>query len=406
MSGTTVSPVPTVRGAHGRGFWLIAYAFAVMMAFSAAPTPLYVLYQQRDGFGPFMVTAVFAVYAAGVVLSVFGGGHVSDWLGRRRVLVWALVISMTSGVLFFLPGLPALLAGRFLSGVGVGLLTATATAYLMELHLAHRPGANRRRADLVATAANIGGIGLGPLLAGLLAEFVPYPLIVPFVVFEILLGIALLGVLAAPETVSRRDVPWRPQRVSVPAGDRGRYVAACLTAFASFAIFGLFTSLAPGFLAGVLGERSHAIAGLVTFSVFAAGVAGQLAMLRLSLRAALSTGFATLAAGLCMLIAGIWLPAFALFIAGGLLTGVGAGAAFKGAVATTLTLAEPHARGEALAGLFLVGYLGLALPVLGLGLAAQRLDSRAAVLCFAAGLMVLLVAAARPLFRVSRPRRG
>ncbi|GAB7037150.1 MULTISPECIES: MFS transporter [Catenuloplanes] len=404
MSGTTLVTTPAVRVSPGGGFWLTAYAFAIMMAFSAAPTPLYVIYQQRDGFGPFMVTAIFAVYAVGVVLSVFGGGHVSDWLGRRRVLIWALSISIASGLLFFLPGLAALLAGRFLSGIGVGLLTSTATAFLMELHLADRPAADRRRADLVATAANIGGIGLGPLLAGLLAEFVPYPLVVPFVVFEILLVIALLGVLAAPETVTRRHLPWRPQRVSVPAGDRGRYVAACLTAFASFAIFGLFTSLAPGFLVGVLGERSHAVAGLVTFSVFAAGVAGQLAMLRLSLQGALSAGFAALAVGLSALIAGIWLPAFAAFLAGGLLTGVGAGAAFKGAVATTLTLAEPHARGEALAGLFLIGYLGLALPVLGLGLAAQRWDPRAAVLLFAAGLTLLLVAAVRPLFRTSGAR--
>ena len=74
--------------------------------------------------------------------------------------------------------LPSLLTARFLSGLSVGLLTATATAYLMELHLAGRPAAGRRRADLVATAANIGGIGLGPLIAGLLAEYAPRPLTV------------------------------------------------------------------------------------------------------------------------------------------------------------------------------------------------------------------------------------
>jgi MFS family permease len=383
----------------GGGFWPIAYAFAVMMAFSAAPTPLYVLYQQRDGFGPFTVTIVFASYAVGVALSVYAAGHVSDWLGRRRLIRWALLVALASGVLFLLPGLAALLAGRFLSGVGVGLLTATATAYLMELHLAQRPGASRRRADLVATAANIGGIGLGPLVAGLLAEYAPRPLAVPYLVFEVLLAVAFAGTFAARETVERRAVRWRPQRVSVPAGDRGRYAAACLTAFASFAIFGLFTSLAPGLLRGVLGQDSHAVAGLVAFSVFAAGVAGNLALARCALGVQLRVAVSVLILGLALLIAGVWAPSFAVFLAGGLLTGAGAGAAFKGSVTTAATLATPEARGEALAGLFLVGYLGLAVPVLGLGFAAQHLQPRVSVLIFATILVALLSGAARRLFR-------
>ncbi|MEU4690454.1 MFS transporter [Actinoplanes sp. NPDC023714] len=405
MSGTTtVRTASPVRTSHGGGFWPIAYAFAVMMAFSAAPTPLYVLYQQRDGFGPFTVTVVFAAYAVGVALSVLTAGHVSDWLGRRRVIRWALLVAMASGLLFLLPGLAALLAGRFLSGVGVGLLTATATAYLMELHLAQRPGANRRRADLVATAANIGGIGLGPLIAGLLAEYAPRPLTVPYLVFEGLLAIAVAGTFTARETVARRSVRWRPQRVSVPAADRGRYAAACLTAFASFAIFGLFTSLAPGFLKGILDQDSHAVAGLVAFSVFAAGVAGNLALARHPLGVQLRVAVLVLILGLAILIAGVWAPDFAVFLAGGLLTGAGAGAAFKASVTTAATLAAPEARGEALAGLFLIGYLGLAVPVLGLGLAAQHLETRVSVLLFATTLAVLLAGAARPLFRPARTR--
>ncbi|MBB2940574.1 hypothetical protein FB565_000278 [Actinoplanes lutulentus] len=404
MSATTsVLAASPVKTAH-RGFWPIAFAFAVMMAFSAAPTPLYVLYQQRDGFGAFTVTIIFAAYAVGVALSVYAAGHVSDWLGRRRVIRWALISAMISGLLFLLPGLAALLAARFVSGVGVGLLTATATAYLMELHLAQRPDAGRRRADLVATAANVGGIGLGPLLAGLLAEYAPRPLTVPYLVFEALLALAFAGTFAARETVTRRDVRWRPQRVSVPASDRGKYAAACLTAFASFSIFGLFTSLAPGFLHGVLDQQSHAVAGLVAFSVFAAGVVSTIALARFPLAVQLRAAVAVLVAGLALLIAGIWMASFAFFLIGGLLTGAGAGAAFKGSVTTAASLAAPQARGEALAGLFLIGYLGLAVPVLGLGLAAQHLDTRTSVLIFATSLLLLLSAAARPLLRTPANR--
>jgi len=394
---TTTDSEPTNTGV--RGFWRIAFAFAAVMAFSAAPTPLYVLYAQRDRLSSFTITVVFATYAIGVVLSVFTAGHISDWVGRRRMVAWALAADLVAGLVFLLPGLASLIAARFISGVSVGMLTATATAYLMELHLKDRPGAGRRRADLVATSANLGGIGFGPLLAGVLAEYAPHPLIVPYLVFEGLLAIGLVVTLTSHETVTRRNVPWRPQRVSVPKAAIGRYAAAASTAFSSFAVFGLFTSLTPGFLVGVLGQRSHAVAGLVAFGVFAAAVVAQFLLARLSLPALLRTGLITLAAGLAILITGVWQTSFALFLVGGLLTGGGAGAAFKGALTTTITVAEPEARGEALAGLFLAGYLGLAVPVLGLGFAAQHISTRNAVLYFAVLLVALIVASARPLFK-------
>src|SRR4051794_30765170 len=94
--GMTVTASPrtpaTRQGSahHGTGFWLIAAVFAISMAFSTVPTPLYPIYQQQDGFTPFTVTVVFAVYAVGVVTSLLLAGHVSDWIGRKRVLLPAL----------------------------------------------------------------------------------------------------------------------------------------------------------------------------------------------------------------------------------------------------------------------------------------------------------------------------
>src|SRR6201992_153983 len=166
------------RGArHQMGFWLGAYAFAVTMAFSAVPTPLYVLYQARDGFGSITLTLIFAMYAGGVVLSLLLAGHLSDWAGRRRMLAVAITVNLISGVIFLTwTSVPGLLVARFVSGVSIGLLTATATAHLTELHgVARRAGTggSAGRASVVSTAANLGGIGLGPLLAGLLAQYAP-----------------------------------------------------------------------------------------------------------------------------------------------------------------------------------------------------------------------------------------
>jgi len=125
------SPAGLSRRRHAMGFWLAGYVFAITIAFSAVPAPLYVLYQARDHFGPPLVTIIFSVYALGVAASLFGVGHVSDWLGRRRILLLAVVINMASGLLFLLwPTVPGLIIGRIVSGVSIGMLTATATAYL------------------------------------------------------------------------------------------------------------------------------------------------------------------------------------------------------------------------------------------------------------------------------------
>src|ERR1700761_5844866 len=127
---------------HQAGFWLVAYAFTVTMAFSAVPTPLYVLYQARDGFGSFMLTLIFAMYAVGVALSLLLAGHLSDWAGRRRMLAVGIPVTLISGVIFLTwTSVPGLLVARFVSGVSIGLLTATATAHLTELHgVARRAG--------------------------------------------------------------------------------------------------------------------------------------------------------------------------------------------------------------------------------------------------------------------------
>jgi MFS family permease len=396
-----VGPVRSGRIAHGGGFWLVTYAFAVTMAFSSAPAPLYVLYQQRDGFGPFTVTLVFAAYAIGVVASLFLAGHISDWVGRRRILLPAILINMLAGAIFLIPGVPALLVARFISGISIGMLTATATAHLTELHLTARPGESRVRADLVATAANLGGIGMGPLFAGILAEYAPRPLSLPYLVFEALLLLGVVAVALVPETVERRTTrpSYRPQRVTVPTEARPRYFSAAAIGLTAFAVFGLFTSLAPGFLAGTLHQRSHALAGLVAFLVFASGAVAQILIVRIPLARQLLLGMGTLAVGLALLTLGVWTASMALFLVGGMLCGAGAGAAFKGTITTVLGLAPPEARGEALAGLFLAAYIGLAVPVLGLGLATQFLSTRIALLGFAAVLLAMLIVGSRQLLR-------
>src|SRR5579875_883303 len=309
VKGLPPAGPPRSRRHHSIGFWIAAAAFLLNMGFSAVPTPLYVLYQQRDGISNFMVTIVYAVYAVGVIASLFLGGHLSDWIGRRRVFVPALLVNALSAIVFVVdPSLAGLILARIVSGVSVGLTTATATSYLAELHASARPTASRRRSEVVATAANLGGIGFGPLAAGLLAQFAAAPLRLPYVAFGIALIVLAAGVAVSPETASRVEPRprYRPQRIAVPDGARSIFYAATLAGMAAFAVFGVFNSLVPSFLAGTLHEQSHAIAGAVPFAAFAGGAVAQIISARTPTVTLLRRSVPIIALGMALTAGAMW----------------------------------------------------------------------------------------------------
>jgi predicted MFS family arabinose efflux permease len=338
---------------------------------------------------------VFAVYAVGVVISLLLAGHISDWVGRKKVLVPGIALELAAAIAFLSStSLPVLLTARLVSGLGVGLVTATATAYLHDLHVAHRPGASGQRFELVSTAANIGGLGVGPLVSGILAQWVAAPLRTPYLVFAVLLAVAAAAVALTPETV-RPPQPrpaYRPQRISLNQGTG--YLAAVTGAFASFAVFGLFTSVAAGFVAGTLHHPSRALAGLIVFVVFGAAAAAQSLTAGMSNAARRWAGLLAQAAGIVVLVTGMRSASLALFLAGGIVAGIGAGVLFKAAVGSVVAEAAPARRGQALAGLFLIAYLGLTVPVVAVGVATLSFTTVAVMTWFAAALLVLLAGVA------------
>ncbi|MFI6680672.1 MFS transporter [Kribbella sp. NPDC050470] len=382
-----------VRFAHGPGFWVIAAAFLTVMAFSTVPTPLYAIYQQRDGFPTYVITVIFASYAVGVMASLYLAGHVSDWLGRRRVALLAVLAQALSALVFLVwQDVPGLLLARFICGVGVGVLTATATAHLSELRQIARPEEDPSRSALISSMVNLGGLAFGPLVGGLLATYMSAPLERPYEVFLVLLVLSAIGIALVPETVERLEErpAYRPQRVALPSAAKPLFFATAIGAFAAFAIFGLFTSLAPTFLAGTLHHTSRLLAGVVTFVVFLAGAVSQVVFVRMSRRNQLRLGLVFMSLGLAGVAVGGLVPSLWLFTLGGVVSGAGAGVVFRGAVATAASLADPSSRGEVLAALFLIAYAGLAVPVLGIGAGIAFLPAQVALLLFSAVILILV----------------
>ncbi len=397
--GPPVAPAHTRPTAPRRvAFWLLAAVLTITMLGTTLPTPLYVIYQGQWHFSAVVVTVTFAVYAAAVLATLLLAGRSSDQAGRKPVLAVALACSAVSTVVFILaPDVGALFAGRILSGLSAGLMTGTATAALTELV----PARASRRASLTATAANMGGLGLGPLIAGLFAQYAPRPTVLVFEVYLAILAGAGLCLLLVPETVSPRRRPaLRFAGLGIPERGRSEFIAAGTAAFAAFALLGLFSALAPTFLSGVLHEASHAVQGGVVFLLLAAGTLTQLVLARFSSRPVMMAGLGLFLAALALIAAALSQASMTLFLAGTITGGIAVGAIFLGSLATANRLAPPGQRGQVISTYFVLCYCGLIIPVIGVGVASEFIGDFGAVLA----LSILL--AALCLFSFARIRNA
>jgi hypothetical protein len=228
---------------------------------------------------------------------------------------------------------------------------------------------------------------------------VTHPLTVPYLVLLVALLFGAIGVALSPET---REGPrprprYRPQRVSVPADERSRFFAATLSAFMAFATLGLFTGLAATFLNFTLHRPSHALAGAVLFAIYAAAVAAQIVTVTWPITREFEAGMAAMVVGLGLAVLAVWLspPSLALFIAGGALIGAGGGTIFRGAVGTVMSIAPPDRIAESLAGMFVATFVGLSLPVVGVGITLSRgVSPKDTILAFAIAVTAGIAASA------------
>ena len=367
--------------------WLVAYAFLVVMLGTTLPTPLYPIYQRQFGFSQLTITIIFAVYGGVVIAGLLLLGRLSDIIGRRWMLLPGIALSAASAMVFITDaGLPTMLAGRVLSGFSAAIFTGTATAAMVDL-----AGPQQRlKATTIAVAVNLGGLGTGQVLSGLLSQFAPLPLQLSFAV-DILLTIpAAVAILLIPETVGDRRWQWRPQRIIVPAAVRPVFIPAAIAGLSGFAVFGVFSSVVPSFISRVLHLSNHALVGAILFLLLIFSVLGQIAVNRLNVRVALPLGCAGLMlgtglVGLAVLLSQLWPLITATVVLGsgqGLVVGSGLGGINQ--------KAPEKQRGEVASTYFTALYFGLTLPVVATGFASDSLGLRPAGLLMTSSTIVVV----------------
>lgn len=349
------------------------------------PTPMYALYSERMHFAVLTTTVVFATYAGGVLVALLVFGRWSDVGGRRPVLFLATVFAIGSAIAFLgATGVDDLLLGRVLSGLSAGLATGTATVAVIEA----APPSWGGRAAAIATVANIGGLGLGPLVAGLLVRYAPEPLKLSFAVHIVLMVLAAASVLVAPET-SPRTGRIGFQRLSVPPEVRAVFITAATAGFAGFAVLGLFTAVSPSFVAHIIGIDNAAVAGAIVCSIFAASAVAQLASERINANRAVALGCGVLVIGMLIIAASLHYSSLALLILGAVVAGAGQGISFSRGLAAVAEQTPTDRRAEVTSSYFVVAYVAISLPVIGEGLAARAWGLRTAGIVFALAVSAL-----------------
>lgn len=381
----------THSGGSRAAYSLMAGVLLLMMLGGTIPAPLYGLYRQQIGFGELTITIVFAAYAGGTLLALLFLGGISDHIGRKTVLAGTVVVAAASTVVFLVASeVPLLIVARVLSGIAVGLATGTATAAIAELH----PRGDQNAAAVVASGANLTGLGLGPLLAGALAQYVPGPTTTVFWVYLGLLLLAACALLAVPETASERDgVVALTPNVGVPVDLRSVMAGAALGIFAAFTLLGLFSSLTPTFLTDGFGVRNLAVVGAVSFLIFAAGAIGQAVSARLPSRRSAAMGLVLLLLGLAALDSALVMKVLWLFLLATVASGVAIGFIFRGGLAELNRLVSADRRAAVVSAFFLAAYLGMSVPVVVIGVGSEVTSTVTATLLVSALLAVVIVVA-------------
>ena len=243
-----------------------------------------------------------------------------------------------------------------------------ATATLIDL----APAGGRGRATLVATVANMGALGSGPLLGGLLSQFAGSPLRLTFWV-DLVPG-AGRGAGHLGDARTRHDDKHprlRPQIPKIPKEMRSIFTDAALAGIAGFAVLGLFTAVTPDFLGQ--GPRRHEPRDRGSRRVLRvrrvdrrAGWPSQL----LRERAAIPTGAAALIVGMASLALGLIVSSLVLLVLGSVIAGLGQGLSFRGGLTQVGDHSPAAQRGEVTSAFFVVMYIAISLPVIGEGLLA------------------------------------
>lgn len=384
-----VAASPGTATAKRAPLWVMtAYSFAAaatVVGSSSAATPLYRLYQESMHLTPLMITLVFAVYAISLLVALLTVGGLSDYIGRRPVILGGLIINAMAMVLFsYATDVSDLILARAVQGLSVGAATTTLGAAILD--------SDSKRGPLLNSVSAFIGLMVGALGAGLLVTFAPDPFHLVYEVLFVISAVLIVLLWFMPETVSRKPgalASLRPN-LRVPVQSRAALLLVAPANIASWALGGFYLSLMPTVVAVTMGVNAPWIGGVVVATLMFAGAVSVGVLRQLSARRLLVIGTSSLSLGVVVTLLGIQQHSTILLFAGTIIAGVGFGATFAGVLSTVLPTAEAHQRAGLLATFYVISYLAFSLPALAAGVSVPF--AGLAVVAYVYGAVVVVLA--------------
>jgi MFS family permease len=382
--------IRSARLSRSASFWLLAALLGFLLFAASAPSPLYTVYEERWRFSSATLTVIFAVYAFALLVALLTTGRLSDHLGRRPVLVLALVVQIAGMVSFVVAdGVATLYLARILQGLGTGIATGAISAWLLDL----QPPDNPSRGGVVGGIAPMAGLAAGALGSGLLVQYGPAPL---RLVYWLLAGVymAALAAMFLIRDTAAGTPGWlrslRPE-IGVPPPARSLFAASAPALIATWALGGLYLSLGPSLAASLLRSDSRVAGGLVIAALAGVGAAASALVRSASPGLIVSRGSLALIVGVALTLVAVALDSTAGLYLGTALAGLGFGPAFSGVFRGLAPLAPPDQRSGLLASIYVVSYLAFSVPAIVAGVAAAHYGLSDTT--YGYGLVVIVLAA-------------
>src|SRR4051794_9730212 len=397
--GSTMSAPATVANekpsrrvtlSRSASFWTAAACALLAFAASAAASPLYRVYEDKFSFGAPTLTLLFTVYIVVLLGTLLLFGSVSDYTGRRLVILAGLALGAAGCGLFLIgQGVELLFAARALQGVAVGLISGAASAALFDL----RP--NGGAAAVISSAAPTGGQALGAIGASVLAQYAPAP---THLVWWLLLGAFITGVVAVltmpePGTVRPGVVSSLRPHVSVPHAARGDFATAVPALLGIWALAGFYLSLGPSLAAQLLHSKNSLWGGILIFVLTGLAATASALLATKNPSAVMLGGCLVVIVGVSVTFASIQTGTSAVLFVGTAIAGLGFGPAFMGAYRSTVAAVTSDDRTGLITAIYIVGYLATGIPAVLAGIATSHYGLRKTALVYSVAVAVLAAVA-------------
>lgn len=364
---------------------------------TALISPLYALYKDVWQLQTSDVSAIYVIYMSGALCSLLFLGRLSDRIGFRRVMLAALVLAMLGTFISMVAwNMASLTVGRFIVGVASSMVTTSANIGLSALSSS---GSAQRTAMMTGFLIAF-GFGLGPLVGGIMGQWMPYPLVTTYVPTLVLglLGIHALRTVQMPARArqaaegSASALHWRdclPRLTWPPEEDSTAFVLTCGFPFLAFGVFGLYASMAPLFLSKMVSWHGPFMSGAAIAVILLASAGVQVASGSLRTHRCGRGGMLALVLSNALLVANLWAGSAILFALGVALTAIGHGMSMLAGMSMVNRIAKPHNRAGLLSTYLVIGYIGSMVPMMGIGWIADHWGLNAAVSIFCFMVMVL-----------------